>query len=351
MSNKTIYVGIDDGHNTTCVVASDGKKIIARVCIPSRAINGEKRKLSALGKSDDKTSVYQCGDEVFTLGDITDTLPTNINEYPVSALNRAIVHYALHVAGLDFSKSEADLIITTGLPLKHYYRSGKMNKELIKNKRLNLLTSAKGHEIFSKDGYNIPNIVKHNVFAEALAAYINFAKDLNENTGELVSNEDFLNKNIAIIDIGGRTTDIAVVKNYIISFDKCETIDIGMLDVHDVIRERIIEEFEIMPSNEAVDRAVNEQKIKVFGKDEDVSYIVNSAKSEVIGKINNYVKKKLGNGAEFDEVIFIGGGSEVFSDRLSEWFPRNTRPAVDSSPLFANAEGLMKCSIQVGLKG
>lgn len=334
----TIYLGVDDGHNTTNLVASNG----IRICIPSRATNGEKVKVKISGELSDKTCVYECKKgNVFTLGDIENSLPTNINEYPFSDLNRAIVFYALHVAGIDVLNE--DIVITTGLPFKHYYKNKKPNEKLIDAKINNLMPIEGNPQIKSKNGFPIPNIVSHMVLPEGVAAWFNFAMDVDKETGQVVPNKEFLSKKIAIVDIGGRTTDIVVVQNFDTDSEYCATIDVGMLNVHEVIREAVLDEYEVRLSNEEIDRAVEDDVVKMYGEMVDIKDIVNQAKLQVIGEINNEVKKKLGNGSIFDKIIFVGGGASVFENYLKDWFPRNGMIA--ENPIFSNAEGMLKCSL------
>lgn len=334
----TIYLGVDDGHNTTNLVASNG----TRICIPSRATNGEKIKINISGELSDKTCVYECGKgNFFTLGDIENSLPTNINEYPFSDLNRSIVFYALHMAGIDVLNE--DIVITTGLPFKHYYKNKKPNEKLINAKINNLMPINGDPQIKSKNGFTIPHIKSHMVLPEGVAAWFNFAMDIDPENGKAIPNKEFLSKKIAIVDIGGRTTDIVVVQNFDTDSEYSATIDVGMLNVHEVIREAVIGEYEVKLSNEEIDRAVEDNVVKMYGEMIDIKDIVDQAKLQVIGEINNEVKKKLGNGSIFDKIIFVGGGASVFEDYLKEWFPRNGMIA--ENPIFANAEGMLKCSL------
>lgn len=141
--SEIIFVGGDDGHNNTCIVTSTGQEFH----IPSRAATGAIKKFSIAGQKQ-KTFTYQSGDDIYTLGEIDKTAPTNFNEYPVSTMNRAIVNHALHLAGL----GGKNVIITTGLPVRHYYKYSGTNDELILRKKRNLLSSSEGGKIQSQIG-------------------------------------------------------------------------------------------------------------------------------------------------------------------------------------------------------
>lgn len=331
--SEIVFAGVDDGHNNTCIATSTGHQFQ----IPSRAAIGQAKKFSIAGQKQ-KTFTYQSGDDLFTLGDVDNTAPTNFNEYPVSTMNRAIVNHALNLAGL----GGKNVIITTGLPVRHYYKYSGINEELIKRKKKNLLSSSEGGNIKSMDNLELARIVKHHVVAEGIAAWIDFVTHISPD-GEIKYDMDSIKERIAIVDIGGRTTDVAVIKDWDVDPERSATIDAGMLSVHEVIRGIVKEEFDADIDDEQVYKAVNTNQIKVFGKIENISSIVQTAKSEVLGRIHNEIKRRIGTGGDISNILFVGGGSEVFSEQLSGWYTKNG--IISPNPLHANAIGMAKCSM------
>lgn len=331
--SEVVFVGGDDGHNNTCIVTSSGQEFH----IPSRATIGASKKFSISGQKS-RTFTYQSGDDIFTLGDVDKTAPTNFNEYPVSTMNRAIVNHALHLAGL----GGKNVVLTTGLPVRHYYKYSSTNDELIKQKKRNLLSSYEGGNIVSLDGLELPKIIKHHVVAEGIAAWIDFVTKITPD-GSLKHDMELIKERIAIIDIGGRTTDVAVIKDWDIDPERSATIDAGMLSVHEVIRGMVKEEFDADVDDEQIYKAVETNNIKVFGKQENITKIVSKAKSEVLGQIYNEVKRRVGTGGDLSHVLFVGGGSEVFADKIGGWYVKNG--IISPKPLYANALGMAKCSM------
>ena len=331
--SEVIFAGCDDGHNNTCIVTSSGQEFH----IPSRASIGASKKFSIAGQKP-KTFTYQSGEDIFTLGEVDKTAPTNFNEYPISTMNRAIVNHALHLAGL----GGKNVVLTTGLPVRHYYKYSGTNNELIRKKKRNLLSSAEGGLISSLDGLELPRIVKHHVVAEGIASWIDFVTNIKPD-GSIEHDMEKIKERIAIVDIGGRTTDVAVIKDWDVDPERSATIDAGMLSVHEVIRGMVKEEFDAEIDDEQVYKAVETNRIKVFGKTEDVSFIVNTAKSEVLGQIYNEIKRRVGTGGDLSTVLFVGGGSQVFADKLGGWYERNG--VISPKPLYANAIGMAKCSM------
>lgn len=331
--SEIIFAGVDDGHNNTCIVTSTGQQFH----IPSRAAIGAAKKFSIAGQKQ-KTFTYKSGDDVYTLGEVDKTVPTNFNEYPISTMNRAIVNHALHLAGL----GDKNVIITTGLPVRHYYKYSGTNNELIKKKKKNLLSSSEGGSIESLDGLPLARIVKHHVVAEGIAAWIDFVTNVSPD-GSINYDMDMIKERVAIVDIGGRTTDVAVIKDWDVDPERSATIDAGMLSVHEVIRGLVKEEFDADVDDEQIYNAVERNTIKVFGKEEDITKIVDIAKNEVLGKIYNEIKRRIGTGGDLSNVLFVGGGSDVFSSKLEKWYERNG--IISKNPLYANAIGMAKCSM------
>ena len=327
MSN-IVYVGLDDGHNNTCVVTNeivdgDFKKIL----LPSRATLGGAQSFSIAGQ-EAKTFTYVAGGEEYTVGDVENTLATNFDDYPRSTMNRIIANHAMHLAGLGNKK----VVVTSGLPVRQYFMHSTVNKKLIKDKKKNLLSSDVGGDVKSRDGLELPQVIKHGVIAEGVAAWFDYVVSVNSD-GEAQFDGELARQNVAIIDIGGRTTDIAVIKESSLISDKSSTIDVGMLLVRNVIKGLIQEREEVSVNDQEIDRAVRENKAKIFGQIVDVSDIVIEAKNQALQKIRHEIKLRIGKGGDIDTVLFVGGGVLVFEEEIKELFPRNGKIAKD--PLFA----------------
>ena len=73
------------------------------------------------------------------------------------------------------------------------------------------------------------------VYPEGFAAYINLVMDNNLN----IINKDLIDKRILIQDIGGLSTDIAVIKNRKVDDDKAQGFNLGVSESLEAIREEI----------------------------------------------------------------------------------------------------------------
>ena len=73
------------------------------------------------------------------------------------------------------------------------------------------------------------------MYPEGFAAYINLVMDNNLN----IINKDLIDKSIIIQDIGGLSTDIAVIKNRNVDDDKAQGFNLGVSESLEAIREEI----------------------------------------------------------------------------------------------------------------
>lgn len=325
---KVLFAGIDDGFAETKVCLSNG----VNIKIKSQAKAGEMNQISINGGPATVYS-YSTADGPFIIGDLRESDPTASDEYPVSAMNRVIVSHALRLAGVT---SEYDVYICTGLPVKKFYVGGKPNQKLIAAKQQNLLLN----DVASSDegDYRLCRIKRHDVLAEGVAAWMDLVLYRNQD-GNIVKNKQLSAQRIAIIDIGGRTTDIAVIQEGIMDNQRSSTIEVGMLAVRDAISAAINSAHGVEPTSEMLNDALSTRTIKLWGTATNVDDLVEKAIISTVTRIKAEVKKLLQNAVDIDRVVFVGGTVVEIEKHLDGWF-RNQ--SICPSPPFANAQGMLK---------
>lgn len=322
-----IFAGIDDGHRDIKAIFSNGQ----RICIPSRAASGVINKISING-SQNGVFVYNTENGPYSMGEIEHADDTAYDDYPVSAQNRVMVAHALRVAGFG---ETYQVNAVTGLPLKRYYLKGKPNVTLIGAKKENLLR----RDVVGIDGYRAAPIIKHDVVSEGIAAWISYILQRNEE-GKVFVDRDRLMERTAIVDIGGHTLDIAVVRNWDLDGDRSGTEEIGMISIFEGVRERLSDEFDGLElSDEQVEQAVATKRIKVYGQYHDASAIVEASLLSTVNSLHSSIKRRLKQAGDIDNVFFVGGTSKFLEAHLQGWF-KNQSLMVD--PAFANADGMLK---------
>ena len=324
-----IAVGIDDGYACTKVALPDGRLIAT----PSRAHIGQS-KVSWIRQAEQLIFEYETDGTVYSVGDVEAT-STRFEGYACSGLNRAIVQHALQCADLEGALVKA----VSGLPVSSFYRNGGGHRDAAINaKRENLLVP-----VHPRNGAMTAEITDHEVLPEALAAWYDHV--ITEKDGVARLDQDRVRKPIAVVDIGGRTTDTVVVRHQGILHGSSGSCDIGLLDVKESLSDALEARFDLQTLNDRlVTRALETQAIRLFGRDYDVSQEVLAAKHELVERLHGELRRQLGSAVELDCVLFVGGGAVALAEHIRDWF-RNQ--LIAPQPAFANARGMLKFLLHV----
>lgn len=322
--NSPIAVGIDDGYAYTKIALADG-----RLCaIPSRACIGQSS-VTWIHQAMQRVFEYETDGTTYSVG-MVDGAPTRFEGYPVSGLNRVIVQHALQDMGLSGQTVHA----VSGLPVNAFYRSnGELRKKAIQKKQDSLKQS-----VLVRSDALPAGISFHEVIPEALAAWYDYV--IVEQGGEAVLDTDRMSVPVAIVDIGGRTTDYVVVKDQGIIHGSSGSLQCGMLDVKQKVADGIQERFDLERiSEQRVAHALETNSVRLHGEDYDVARLVDSAKKEVVERLLVETRRQLGMGIELDRIVFVGGGAVVLLEHITNWFPHQI---IAEHPSFANARGMLK---------
>lgn len=331
MSNtdSKLLVAVDDGYAQTKLytVLPDGTEIKQ---VRRSSIRTGKQGIGSIN-GDGFVGLYEADGVGYTVSELIESEDTKFDGFHTSVLDRVLVNHALVEAEL----GDTQVDLWTGLPVSDYFRGGLKDEDKIARKRDNLLKPVKagGPDVV------IPTIFDVKVGCQAVSAWIDFA--MNDDL-EL---RDDIDGAIAIVDIGGRTTDIATVLGGGQSVDhrRSGTDNIGMLDVYQGLSHGIAKKFDVrgsLPISDLAKAMRNPEKtIKLWGKERDISELVDEVLEEFEGKLKRAIEVVIGNGASIDKVVFVGGGSALFTGLLKN-FPHNGEIVPD--PEFANARGLHK---------
>ncbi len=320
-------ISIDDGFAQTKLFTVENG-VPVRKSYRSSAKTGRYGLIDITGNG--SVGAYQTENQHFTVSDAVEAETTQFDGFHTSILNRVLINHALVAS--DYANEEVFLMC--GLPVDDFLSpDGNKNEEMINRKKKNLLvpvTSAKGSPI-------IKNI---EIGAQAVAAYMDYLLDLN---GTPQNDSDGA---IAIVDIGGGTTDICVIiDGALIERKRTGTEKTGVLDVYKTLLNLIKRKFNINDNlpTKALDWTLRNKKVVIFGEEHDISDLVDEAVTEFEGRISRAVNAKLGEASTIKKVIFVGGGSALLRSI-------DVRGAVIADdPEFANARGLYKFAKLKGL--
>lgn len=320
--NKIEYAGVDDGFAYTKVVTKD--KCFKVRSMVKTGIHAVANILDD-GKSSDDGG-YETDGIKYTAGDLVEGEDTRFDGYIGSPLNRVIVHHALHASGMGGQRMR----IATGLPVDSFYTNGAPNMQVIDNKRASLNVPV------TKLGFDEQIIIDGNIVcSEGVAAWLDYFLDMDGKPVREMSEYP-----VGIVDIGGRTTDcVWVSPPSSIDHAKSGTQNVGVLDIINAVGDSLRTHLGIQGANRwMLERAITTGTFRKHGKDEDVSGLVKEAVHTVTERIMREVDRRLGNGAELDAVIFVGGGVAL----IPEVANRYPNAFVPENPEFANARGMYK---------
>lgn len=340
---KSLIVGVDDGH--------DGIKIYngelgIKIRMPSRVAIGS----TIMGDPDDvnKKIIIVNGNK-YTVDEFCDEhIDTRTEDYPISEANVALVYQALNKA---FGKDHRNFKIATGLPLNRFYggKDDSKNTDLINKKINNLLINLQNKDVFNlhdqTNQIDPITIAKHIVLSEAQCAYFDALMTDKGKPSDI--HDDLFEGGCAVIDIGGRTTDIAVInpRGGTMQASRCGTIDVGIITLKSILNQNIKATFKLATdvTDWRINKALDTGLLSISNKQEDISELIEEAKDKVIDQIVNKVKVHVRDGKDLGAVLLVGGGSIILGEKLTNKLEYSNIHLV-KDPEYANARGMYKCA-------
>ncbi|MFK3961153.1 hypothetical protein [Pseudalkalibacillus hwajinpoensis] len=210
---------------------------------------------------------------------------------------------------------DANYTLGTGLPL----REVKEGKDV--GYRSRLLGSVHQVEFLVTPKYQGKKVnIKFDevkVYPEGFAAYINLVMDSELN----IINKDLIDKRILIQDIGGLSTDIAVIKNRNVDDDKAQGFNLGVAESLEAIREEIRSKHgvELDSRRDVVDiitKKNDRNHIMVRGSRTSVHDITDRILLELAKKQYRHLRNVWQKNSQSEICYFVGGGSIVLKDYL-----------------------------------
>lgn len=155
------------------------------------------------------------------------------------------------------------------------------------------------------------------VYPEGFAAYVNLIMD----NDLKVINKDLIDKQILIQDIGGLSTDIAVIRNRNVDDDKAQGFNLGVSESLEQIREEIRSKHgvELDSRRDVVDiitRKNDRNHIMVKGSRTNVHDITDHILLELAKQEYRYLRNVWSKNSQSEICYFVGGGSAVLKDYL-----------------------------------
>ncbi|AST93903.1 hypothetical protein BC6307_22800 [Sutcliffiella cohnii] len=155
------------------------------------------------------------------------------------------------------------------------------------------------------------------VYPEGFAAYINLVMD----SDLKVINKDLIDKRIVIQDIGGLSTDIAVIKNRNVDDDKAQGFNLGVSESLEAIREEIRSKHGVELDSrrdvvEIITKKNDRNHIMVKGSRTSVHDITDRILLELAKKQYRLLRNTWQKNSQTEICYFVGGGSNVLKEYI-----------------------------------
>lgn len=155
------------------------------------------------------------------------------------------------------------------------------------------------------------------VYPEGFAAYINLVMDNNSK----IINKDLIDKRILIQDIGGLSTDIAVIKNRNVDDDKAQGFNLGVSESLEQIREEIRSKHGVELDSrrdvvEIITKKNDRNHIMVKGSRTSVHDITDRILLDLAKKQYRLLRNVWSKNSQTEICYFVGGGATVLKDYL-----------------------------------
>ncbi|MEG9296219.1 ParM/StbA family protein [Mangrovibacillus sp. Mu-81] len=269
----------------------------------------------------DNNAIYRVGNLAAKSNNSTELDPGSSKSEEDQTLIMLFASLALDAAEQDtaFKKNnnviEANYTLGTGLPLREVKEGkdvGYRSKLLGSVHQVEFLVTPRHQGI--KVNIKFEEV---KVYPEGFAAFINLVMDNNGN----IINKDLIDKRILIQDIGGLSTDIAVIKNRKVDDDKAQGFNLGVSESLELIREEIRSKYSIELDSrrdvvEIITKKNDRNHIMVKGSRTSVHEIVDRILVELAKKQYRHLRNMWQKNSQTEICYFIGGGSSVLKEYI-----------------------------------
>ena len=331
MKQEKRLIAIDDGYDETKIYSKTigGRKIRSLFSLQPTDV-------ADLGLSREaREGVYRIEGKTYAVGNVRHPENTRFDDYPYSPGNLAVAVHAMREAGVT---GEVDVV--TGMPVNRYYTNeGDARRDVVQRKRKSWMREIEGLDAHGRvlPESEMPRIGRVNVVSEAVAAWFDYCVD-----DEGVVLESRLKEQVAVVDIGGRTTDVAVIEDASVLMAHSGTTDHGALDIHAAIDRRIQGQLGLTRPvpRQRIAEGMESGIVRVGANDVDIRAMRSEEKRLLVERIKLFVSSLIGSEAAFiHRVIFVGGGAAMLREELQGMYPQME---VADEAQYANARGMFK---------
>lgn len=224
---------------------------------------------------------------------------------------------------IGMSSDDYNIDLGVGIPINYY----KSYKDVL----LNMIKDEKEFVLEINGGEKRFIINKCFVIPEAVGVYYSLSKDIINDIG---------NREILIIDIGGKTTDMCVIDNNV-TIKKPSTQPIGFLNLYNDMANLINSKYpDLCVATEDM-RYILDNGLTSSGDSIDISFVYYLF-DKLVDTIMNYIKLQYQDYKR--KVVMLCGGGYILEDKFRKYIPN----ILINDDIFANAKGFKKYVAGIG---
>lgn len=266
-------------------------------------------------------TLYEVGPDSSDL-DINDSTRNLNDQFIYTDQYKALFYGMLNYMG----EEEIDLLVL-GLPVSGLNLTEDLRK-----------MSIGSHEISKGKVVNVKDVL---ILPQPLGALYYCMSQKDE-----VEDFEFLEDEVnLIIDPGFLTFDFLLANGIRTVENRSDAYPGGVSKILKSIANSLSEKFEIKYDNlSAIDKALTRRRLKVNGKKEDLADHIKNTRSVIEGSVN-YMKNIVGDGSDVDNIILVGGGSELFKKTIESFYKNHQIIYVDE-PQMTNVKGYYEAGLK-----
>lgn len=152
-----------------------------------------------------------------------------------------------------------------------------------------------------------------------------------------IVNREMAEGSVAIIDVGGKTTNLLSVNRLAEIARETASINVGAWDVVRQVREYLADACpDLEMRDHEIVEAITQRRVKYFGEPLDLSEIVQAAVEPLAEQVIAQATQLWNAGARLDAVLVSGGGAHLVGRAIERHF---RHAWVVENPVFANVTG------------
>jgi plasmid segregation protein ParM len=238
-------------------------------------------------------------------------------------------YYHLFLAALtELTPSSVGMEIVTGLPVDYYLQDRDEMRDLFMGQ----------HWIRRGEKAQTITVTRVRVIPQPFGSLLSVGLGRNVR----IQNNDYVNGNVGVIDVGGKTTNLLSVYKLQEIARETASVELGGWDIVRGVREVLEAGFpELRLRDHEVGQIIKQGWVRYYGQKHSVSELFEPVLEPMADQVVAQASQLWGSAARLDEILLTGGGSHMLANYIGRHF---SHVSVLDEPVYGNVEGYYRFS-------